>query len=134
MRGSYLHLISNTALHITFLSYYIPFTGKHEPNKKVKIWSVYFFSKLPPNYFLLHNAIIAYIQKPRRKRKLLQMQQIGYQMKASECPARILQNLSSFPDLLRGQHGGLTICGRNVIKFTSVTIYQVIMYSIGYLS
>ena len=31
--GSYLHLISNTALHITHLSYYIPFTGKHEPNK-----------------------------------------------------------------------------------------------------
>ena len=29
----YLHLISNTALHITHLSYYIPFTGKHEPNK-----------------------------------------------------------------------------------------------------
>ena len=26
-------LISNTALHTTFLSYYIPFTGKHEPNK-----------------------------------------------------------------------------------------------------
>ena len=26
-------LISNTALHITLLSYYIPFTGKHEPNK-----------------------------------------------------------------------------------------------------
>ena len=24
---------SNTALHITFLSYDIPFTGKHEPNK-----------------------------------------------------------------------------------------------------
>ena len=23
----------NTALHITFLSYDIPFTGKHEPNK-----------------------------------------------------------------------------------------------------
>ena len=23
----------NTALHTTFLSYYIPFTGKHEPNK-----------------------------------------------------------------------------------------------------
>ena len=33
VRGSYLHLISNTALHITFLSYDIPFTGKHEPNK-----------------------------------------------------------------------------------------------------
>ena len=33
VRGSYLHLISNTALHITFLSYHIPFTGKHEPNK-----------------------------------------------------------------------------------------------------
>ena len=32
-RTSYLHLISNTALHITHLSYYIPFTGKHEPNK-----------------------------------------------------------------------------------------------------
>ena len=32
VRGSYLHLISNTALHITFLSYDIPFTGKHEPN------------------------------------------------------------------------------------------------------
>ena len=32
-RGSYLQLISNTALHITLLSYYIPFTGKHEPNK-----------------------------------------------------------------------------------------------------
>ena len=30
---SYLHLISNTALHIIHLSYYIPFTGKHEPNK-----------------------------------------------------------------------------------------------------
>ena len=28
-----LHLFSNTALHTTFLSYYIPFTGKHEPNK-----------------------------------------------------------------------------------------------------
>ena len=28
-----LHLISNIALHITFLSYDIPFTGKHEPNK-----------------------------------------------------------------------------------------------------
>ena len=28
VRGSYLHLISNTALHITFLSYDIPFTGK----------------------------------------------------------------------------------------------------------
>ena len=26
------HLISNTALHITFLSCYIPFTGKHQPN------------------------------------------------------------------------------------------------------
>ena len=25
--------ISNTALHITFLSYDIPFTGRHEPNK-----------------------------------------------------------------------------------------------------
>ena len=33
MRGSYLHLISNTALHITLPSYDIPFTGKHEPNK-----------------------------------------------------------------------------------------------------
>ena len=33
VRGSYLHLISNTALHIIHLSYYIPFTGKHEPNK-----------------------------------------------------------------------------------------------------
>ena len=33
VRGSYLQLISNTALHITLLSYYIPFTGKHEPNK-----------------------------------------------------------------------------------------------------
>ena len=33
VRGSYLHLISNTALHITLLSYDIPFTGKHEPNK-----------------------------------------------------------------------------------------------------
>ena len=33
VRGSYLHLISNTALHITFLSYDIPFRGKHEPNK-----------------------------------------------------------------------------------------------------
>ena len=33
VRGSYLHLISNTALHVTFLSYDIPFTGKHEPNK-----------------------------------------------------------------------------------------------------
>ena len=30
---SYLHLISNTALHITLLSFDIPFTGKHEPNK-----------------------------------------------------------------------------------------------------
>ena len=26
-------VISNTALHITLLSYVIPFTGKHEPNK-----------------------------------------------------------------------------------------------------
>ena len=26
-------MISNTALHITFLSYNIPFTGKHEPNE-----------------------------------------------------------------------------------------------------
>ena len=26
-------MVSNTALHITYLSYYIPFTGKHEPNK-----------------------------------------------------------------------------------------------------
>ena len=33
VRGSFLHLISKTALHITFLSYDIPFTGKHEPNK-----------------------------------------------------------------------------------------------------
>ena len=33
LAGSYLHLISNTALHITFLSYDNPFTGKHEPNK-----------------------------------------------------------------------------------------------------
>ena len=32
---SYLHLISKTALHITFLSYDIPFTGKHEPNKLI---------------------------------------------------------------------------------------------------
>ena len=32
MRGSYLHWISNTALHITFLSYDIPFTGKQQPN------------------------------------------------------------------------------------------------------
>ena len=30
---AYLHLISNTALHITFLSCDVPFTGKHEPNK-----------------------------------------------------------------------------------------------------
>ena len=28
-----LYLISNTGLHTTFLSYYIPFMGKHEPNK-----------------------------------------------------------------------------------------------------
>ena len=33
VRGSYLHLISNNALHIKFLSYDIPFTGKNEPNK-----------------------------------------------------------------------------------------------------
>ena len=33
VRGSYLHLISNTALDITLISYDIPFTGKHEPNK-----------------------------------------------------------------------------------------------------
>ena len=33
MRRSYLHLISNTALQIKFISYDIPFTGKHEPNK-----------------------------------------------------------------------------------------------------
>ena len=32
VRGSCLQLISNTALHITLLSHYIPFTGKHEPN------------------------------------------------------------------------------------------------------
>ena len=30
---SYLHLISNTALHTTFLSNDIPLTGKHQPNK-----------------------------------------------------------------------------------------------------
>ena len=33
VRGSYLHLISNNALHIGFLSYDNPFTGKQDPNK-----------------------------------------------------------------------------------------------------
>ena len=39
VRGSYLHLISNTALHITFLSYSLIYVSKKLADLQKGIWS-----------------------------------------------------------------------------------------------